>query len=318
MSGSPGESSLKRGTGPSSSIGALIAKLDKKQTQTQPKNRVILDDNREAEDLPSKSIEGTVQHVSSRAVPSIFPSYGLRHSTNPANRDASSNSISAAEALAKAQAIARKFATPTPKLGSVTATEPNPTATKADTGGGNLKLYTRYSTVYQPGMVRVYGEVWSWPEDEIVGEEGTVEHKRRKEEMERTSSLARSLTERGEALHEHRSHLGGYLPPEELARFEAMVHEVKARRASSTEANRMKEYIGDKSLSEDSVGLRLPGTGLGWEGQGNGSAKDLIGQSPRGNSRGERPDEVTEEDDDFDLYRKRMMLSYRYRPNPFK
>lgn len=30
----------------------------------------------------------------------------------------------------------------------------------------------------------------------------------------------------------------------------------------------------------------------------------------------DRPDEVSKEDDEFDAYRKRMMLAYRFRPNP--
>lgn len=30
----------------------------------------------------------------------------------------------------------------------------------------------------------------------------------------------------------------------------------------------------------------------------------------------ERPDGLTKDDDEFDAYRKRMMLAYRFRPNP--
>ena len=30
----------------------------------------------------------------------------------------------------------------------------------------------------------------------------------------------------------------------------------------------------------------------------------------------ERPEEVSNDDDEFDVYRKRMMLAYRFRPNP--
>ena len=30
----------------------------------------------------------------------------------------------------------------------------------------------------------------------------------------------------------------------------------------------------------------------------------------------ERPDEIREDDDEFDAYRKRMMMAYRFRPNP--
>ena len=30
----------------------------------------------------------------------------------------------------------------------------------------------------------------------------------------------------------------------------------------------------------------------------------------------EKPHEIQHQDDEFDLYRKRMMLAYRFRPNP--
>ena len=30
----------------------------------------------------------------------------------------------------------------------------------------------------------------------------------------------------------------------------------------------------------------------------------------------DRPDDVSREDDEYDAYRKRMMLAYRFRPNP--
>lgn len=30
----------------------------------------------------------------------------------------------------------------------------------------------------------------------------------------------------------------------------------------------------------------------------------------------ERPDGISRDDDEFDAYRKRMMLAYRFRPNP--
>ena len=30
----------------------------------------------------------------------------------------------------------------------------------------------------------------------------------------------------------------------------------------------------------------------------------------------EKPGDIQQEDDEFDLYRKRMMLAYRFRPNP--
>lgn len=30
----------------------------------------------------------------------------------------------------------------------------------------------------------------------------------------------------------------------------------------------------------------------------------------------ERPDDVDADDDEYDAYRKRMMLAYRFRPNP--
>jgi len=59
------------------------------------------------------------------------------------------------------------------------------------------------------------------------------------------------------------------------------------------------------------------GAGLGADGQG---VVNPIGKSGAGVERmglgSSKPGEVGEDDDEFDQYRKRMMLAYRFRPNP--
>lgn len=63
----------------------------------------------------------------------------------------------------------------------------------------------------------------------------------------------------------------------------------------------------------------------GWkEGTGLGSNEDgIVKPINKGKTSfeqagvgSEKPGEVTVEDDKFDVYRKRMMLAYRFRPNP--
>jgi len=63
---------------------------------------------------------------------------------------------------------------------------------------------------------------------------------------------------------------------------------------------------------------------MGWsEGQGLGASSqgivNPIGKSDSGGDRlglGANTGDVDEDDDEFDQYRKRMMLAYRFRPNP--
>ena len=51
-------------------------------------------------------------------------------------------------------------------------------------------------------------------------EGGTWEHKRRRQEMEKTKKIAEELTQKAGGAH----HIGDYLPPEELAKFTSKVN----------------------------------------------------------------------------------------------
>ncbi|CAN4110406.1 unnamed protein product [Withania somnifera] len=112
-------------------------------------------------------------------------------------------------------------------------------------------------------------------------------------------------------------HMGDYIPPEELAKFLSTCNDAAARKAAIEAAERSKiqaDNIGHKLLSK-----------MGWkEGEGLGSSKSGIADpitagSVKSNNLGvgaHQPGEVTPEDDIYDQYKKRMMLGYKYRPNP--
>ncbi|WMV10873.1 hypothetical protein MTR67_004258 [Solanum verrucosum] len=112
-------------------------------------------------------------------------------------------------------------------------------------------------------------------------------------------------------------HMGDYIPPEELVKFLSTCNDVAARKAAIEAAERSKiqaDNIGHKLLSK-----------MGWrEGEGLGSSKSGIADpitagSVKSNNLGvgaHQPGEVTPEDDIYDQYKKRMMLGYKYRPNP--
>jgi len=80
----------------------------------------------------------------------------------------------------------------------------------------------------------------------------------------------------------------------------------------------------ENRLTQDNVGFKMlqkmgwaEGAGLGAGGQG---VVNPIGKSGAGLERmglgTAKPGEIREGDDEFDQYRKRMMLAYRFRPNP--
>uniref|UniRef100_A0A1B6DWE6 G-patch domain-containing protein n=2 Tax=Clastoptera arizonana TaxID=38151 RepID=A0A1B6DWE6_9HEMI len=149
-------------------------------------------------------------------------------------------------------------------------------------------------------------------DEEVDG--GTWEHKLREKEMEATQLWAEELTDKAKGKH----HIGDFLPPEELARFMEKYEALKQGRPP--DLSDYKEY----KLKEDNIGFQMLQK-LGWtEGQGLGSdgsgIVDPVNKvSNRLDSQGlglERPEEVSLGDDEYDAYRKRMMLAYRFRPNP--
>ncbi|XP_051171749.1 arginine-glutamic acid dipeptide repeats protein-like [Leptopilina boulardi] len=145
-------------------------------------------------------------------------------------------------------------------------------------------------------------------------EGGTWEHKIRSAEMEATQMWAEELTAQSEGKH----HIGDFLPPEELRKFMEQYNAVK--QGKEPDLSDYKEY----KLKEDNIGFQMLQK-LGWsEGQGLGSEGsgrvDPVNKATnRLNSAGlgtDRPDGLSRDDDEFDAYRKRMMLAYRFRPNP--
>ncbi|EDO26629.1 predicted protein [Nematostella vectensis] len=77
-------------------------------------------------------------------------------------------------------------------------------------------------------------------------------------------------------------------------------------------------------LTEDNIGYQMlkkagweEGKGLGSKGQGITAPIDK-GRTPGEiGGLGEAPvGEIEEQDDEFEMYRKRMMLAYKFRPNP--
>jgi len=179
---------------------------------------------------------------------------------------------------------------------------------------------------------------YEYDSDEEV-EDGTWEHKRRKDEMKKTQLWAEELTEKAHGKH----HIGDFMPPEELEKFMQKWENLKDGGSMSPESD-----YKDAKLQSDNVGFQMLKK-LGWvEGQGLGSQGTGIAdpvnklvskcsvlsflidskiivflmnfRSVGGiNNAGLgqiRPDELKEGDDEYEAYRKRMMLAYRFRPNP--
>ncbi|XVE76693.1 hypothetical protein DITRI_Ditri13aG0001800 [Diplodiscus trichospermus] len=112
-------------------------------------------------------------------------------------------------------------------------------------------------------------------------------------------------------------HMGDYIPPEELEKFMAACNDAAAQKAAKEAAHRAK-------IQSDNVGHKLLSK-MGWkEGEGLGSSRNgisdpIMAGDVKMNNLGvgaHHPGEVTAEDDIYEQYKKRMMLGYRYRPNP--
>ncbi|RLM85326.1 SURP and G-patch domain-containing protein 1-like protein [Panicum miliaceum] len=112
-------------------------------------------------------------------------------------------------------------------------------------------------------------------------------------------------------------HMGDFIPQEELEKFMARCNDAAAQKATKEAAEKAKiqaDNIGHKLLSK--MGWR-EGEGLGSKRRGRADPimagdvkKDNLGVGAV------KPGEVTSEDDIYEQYKKRMMLGYRYRPNP--
>lgn len=170
-----------------------------------------------------------------------------------------------------------------------------------------LKKKQERDRLAQVGKVR-----YEYDSDEET-EGGTWEHKRRKAEMEKTKDRADQLTECGRGKH----HLGDFLPPEELAKFMEKFQAVQEGR--TVDESDYKEF----KIAEDNVGYQMLKK-FGWtEGEGLGIGGSGITAPVNATRRNEaqglgaiKPDDLTSNDNEYDAYRKRMMLAYRFRPNP--
>jgi splicing factor 4 len=146
-------------------------------------------------------------------------------------------------------------------------------------------------------------------------EERKKQPRRSKDEMPPPASLQGGIVAAGPPKRGH--HMGDYIPQEELEKFMANCNDVAAQKAAKEAAEKAK-------IQADNVGHKLLSK-MGWkEGEGLGSSRSGIADPIKaGNIKQDhlgvgavQPGEVTPEDDIYEQYKKRMMLGYRYRPNP--
>lgn len=155
---------------------------------------------------------------------------------------------------------------------------------------------------------------------------GSWEHRKRAKEMLATAESALSTTLAARAAAGGSRHLGNYLPKEEMDRFLARASAVSAGKDDPTAAAAAAAgQHAAHTLQQDNLGHRMlaqagwqQGHGLGAQGQGVvvpvASGEDH--GAHRAGLGAEKPGEVTAGDDEFSQYRKRMMMAYRFRPNP--
>ncbi|KAM5192170.1 SURP and G-patch domain-containing protein 1 [Mantella aurantiaca] len=151
-------------------------------------------------------------------------------------------------------------------------------------------------------------------DEEVDNEFGTWEHQLRRMEMDKTREWAEQLTEMGRGKH----FIGDFLPPDELDKFMETFKALKEGR--EPDYSEYKEF----KLTVENIGYQMlmkmgwkEGDGLGTEGQGIKNPVNKGSTAVDGAGFGiDRPAELSKTDDEYEAFRKRMMLAYRFRPNP--
>lgn len=150
-----------------------------------------------------------------------------------------------------------------------------------------------------------------------VIEGGTWEHRKRAQEMLATADGALALTAAARGIGS--THLGQFLPKEEMERFAK-----KANAAVEGTALEPEEDFEKNRLDSSNIGYQLlqragwkEGQGLGAESGGTSAPVNMATLSATNSGVGVHTShEVEGDDNEFDQYRKRMMLAYKFRPNP--
>ncbi|KAK6302947.1 hypothetical protein J4Q44_G00273020 [Coregonus suidteri] len=151
-------------------------------------------------------------------------------------------------------------------------------------------------------------------DEEVDQQAGTWEHRLRHMEMEKTREWAESLTDMGKGKH----FIGDFLPPEELEKFMETFKALKE--GHDPDYSEYKDF----KLTVENLGFQMlmkmgwkEGDGLGSDGQGIKAPVHRGITAVDGAGFGvDRPAELSGQDDEYDAFRKRMMLAYRFRPNP--
>lgn len=151
-------------------------------------------------------------------------------------------------------------------------------------------------------------------DEDVDNDQGTWEHQLRKMEMEKTREWAEQLTEMGRGKH----FIGDFLPPDELEKFMETFKALKEGR--EPDYSEYKEF----KLTVENLGYQMlmkmgwkEGEGLGSDGQGITAPVNKGTVAVDGAGFGiDRPAELSKSDDEYEAFRKRMMLAYRFRPNP--
>jgi len=176
-------------------------------------------------------------------------------------------------------------------------------------GGGEMELFEERMLHYE-GLAEKEASAAAEVAEEEEGEGGgTWEHKKRAREMLKTAQDALNLTLASRGKH----HLSQFLPsPGDLDGY-----------LSKKGEGGGEDYEGNKLDVGNSTGMQMlqkqgwkEGQGLGKEGR-KGVVAPVNMKGTEGEGLGVGGEEEEEEKgDDFDEYRKRMMLAYRFRPNP--